>query len=48
MPGLGVCTSVVLIEGAEGNENRVLDAAGDKCSPEDSEAAESTENRGCG
>ena len=39
---------MVLIEGAEGSENRVLDAAGDRCSPDDNEAAESTEKRGCG
>lgn len=42
-PGFGV--EVVLMEGAEGSEKRDDDAAGDKCSPDDSEEFESTEKR---
>lgn len=40
-----VLPSVVLIDGAEGRENREL-AAGDRCSADDEDDAERTEKRG--
>lgn len=46
-PGFGVLR-VVLIEGAEGRENRALEAAGERCSADEREEAERTEKRGCG
>lgn len=45
--GFGVAR-VVLIDGAEGKENREVLPDGDRSSAEDKEEFESTENRGCG
>jgi hypothetical protein len=39
---------VVFIDGAEGRENRVELVVGERCSAEDKDDAERTENRGCG
>lgn len=38
---------VVLTEGAEGREKRVDEATGERCSTDESEDVESTENREC-
>jgi hypothetical protein len=38
---------VVLIDGADGREKRVVDAAGERCSTDPSEVVERTEKRGC-
>lgn len=45
-PGFGVVA--VVIEGAEGNEKREDDPAGERCSADESEDVERTEKRGCG
>ena len=43
---LGLGTGVVVMDGAEGREKRVDEAAGDRCSADESEDDERTEKRG--